>query len=148
MYCEICGNEIGRGATVCGFCGSAQQGEVGPGPRPFQHRTVNLEAGKPFVEQALAHLRVALDEAKRLDLQMLTVIHGYGSSGRGGAIRTESRKLLDYLLARGEVRAVIDGEKFQKRNGVVRDLLRRFPALGQHPDLNRSNRGITLVLLK
>lgn len=150
MFCEVCGNEIEQGRKTCLFCGSTQQGtngNNGSAPKRFIHKTVNLEEGMPFVEQALSHLRTAIDEAQQLDIQMLTIIHGYGSSGRGGAIRIECRKLLDYLAARGDIRTAIEGEQFNKRHGVVRDLLRRFPDLQRHPNLNKNNRGVTLVVL-
>jgi len=146
--CQICGNEIRHGAKICAFCGSAQEeNHQEQKVRKFAHRTVNLEAGMPLVEPALQQLYAAIQEARMLDIQVLTIIHGYGSSGRGGAIRKECRKILGYMKSRGELSGVIAGEEFYRRNGPVRDLLKRFPQLENNSNLNRGNKGITLAIL-
>ena len=49
-------------------------------------RTVNLEAGHPTTMQALVRMNQALSSA-RTNTGVLKLIHGYGSSGKGGAIR-------------------------------------------------------------
>lgn len=147
-FCSICGNEIESGSAVCRFCGSRQEKTADGGrDRTFVHRTINLEKGMPFVEQAMSQLRIALAEARALRIQALTIIHGYGSSGRGGAIRNECRKILDHMCSRGEVNSYIAGEDFHRRNGRVRDLLKRYPQLAANANLNGHNRGITLVIL-
>ena len=150
MVCEICGNEVFAATRSCPFCGAAcekeSQGALRPA-RSFLHKTVNLKSGRPLVEPALGHLQAAIDEARAREVQVLTIIHGYGSSGEGGAIRRECRKVLDYMASRGEVRTVIAGEDFHRRHGPARDLLRKFPELGGNGNLNRRNRGVTLVVL-
>jgi hypothetical protein len=100
----------------------------------------------PFVEQAMSQLHAALNEARFLRIQALTIIHGYGSSGRGGAIRKECRKTLDHMCSKGELNTYITGEEFHRRNGLVKDLLNRYPQLAGNSNLNRHNRGITLVI--
>lgn len=148
-YCEVCGNEMKTGAAVCPFCGCRQTVEE-EGLlrfRPFCHRTVNLEKGMPFVEPALNHLNMVLHEARVQQVQALTIIHGYGSSGKGGAIRKECRKILDYMCSRGEINCYVPGEEFHRRNGRVKDLLTRYPRLSDNKNLNRKNPGITLIIL-
>ena len=49
-------------------------------------RTVTLEAGHPTTMQALVRMNQALSSA-RTNVGVLKLIHGYGSSGKGGAIR-------------------------------------------------------------
>ena len=49
-------------------------------------QVVNLEAGMPTVDVARTHLNMALRSAKANRVKVLKLIHGYGSSGRGGAI--------------------------------------------------------------
>ena len=146
--CHICGNDIRRGVKTCTFCGSDQtENNQKPVVRKFTHRTVNLEAGMPLVEPALQQLQSAVHEARILDIQVLTIIHGYGSSGRGGVIRKECRKVLEYMKSRGELSDVITGEEFCRRNGPVRNLLKRYPELENNSNLNRGNKGITIVIL-
>ncbi len=146
--CQICGNDLVGDFPRCGFCGSSQ-GESGVerNNRPFVHRTVNIEKGMPFVEQAMSHLAMAISDARFQQVVVLTIIHGYGSSGKGGAIRKECRKVLAYMCSRGELDRCIAGEDFHRRNGQVKDLLNRFPQLKNDSNLNRRNQGVTLVVL-
>ncbi|MFP7754932.1 Smr/MutS family protein [Thermodesulfobacteriota bacterium B35] len=146
IICEICGNEMEAALVTCPFCG-AQRASDPLFLRGPSHRTVNLEKGLPTVRQALERLRRELASARLQGYRVLTLIHGYGSSGRGGAIRTEVRRHLYYLRERGEINDVLAGEDFGRRSGHGRQLIRRFPFLASHHDADRGNRGITLVVL-
>ena len=146
VLCEVCGNELQPGTRDCPYCGSRQEAEV-VAPPGYRHKTVNLELGRPLVEAALKRLDIELAAACHEGVRVLTLIHGYGSSGSGGAIRIEARKLLQLLGEQGKVVQVIPGEEFRVKSGPTRDLLRRFPQLATHPDLNHGNRGVTLVVL-
>ena len=128
---------------------SSEQSASGRAPlaeRDF-HKVVNLEAGRPIVETALRRLQTELATSRRENLRVLTIIHGYGSSGKGGVIGVECRKFLEYLKGSGAINTFIPGEDFSRRSGPTRDLLRRFPRLADNVNLNRGNRGITLVVL-
>lgn len=131
---------------ACPFCGSKAgvvelKKNIG-----YVHKTVNLEAGRPVVDVALQRLHEIIEDSARNNINVLTLIHGYGSSGKGGVIRTECRKTLDFFKAKGLISNFIAGEDFNKRSGVVKSLLRRYPQLGTDKHLNRGNRGITLVI--
>ncbi len=145
FLCEVCGNEVDSGISHCPFCESKLKFSI-PG-RGIPHRAVKLKRGMPTVEQALGRLERELEQAKKERCRVLTLIHGYGSSGRGGVIREEIREKLQFLKYRGEINDVLAGEHFSTGNGSGRNLLRRFPFLRQHRDLNRGNRGITLLIL-
>ena len=47
-------------------------------------KTVNLEAGRPAVPDALARLQMELRLTRGTRITALKLIHGFGSSGRGG----------------------------------------------------------------
>lgn len=111
------------------------------------HRLVNLEKGRPLVHQALARMEMEIQTAACQGFKVLTLIHGYGSSGAGGAIKTTVRYHLSFIRHQGRVRDIVFGEDFENRSGRGRQLLRRFPFLMDHRDLNRANPGITLVIL-
>lgn len=147
--CQVCGNEITRGQLVCPFCGSKQAPEqlTGSPGKQFRTRTVNIERGMPLADDALSHLATALIDARSFGINVLTVIHGYGSSGHGGIIRSECRKKLDYMCSRGELNGYLPGEQFNRRKGRTKDLLRRFPQLASDKNLDKNNRGVTLVIL-
>jgi len=142
--CEVCGNEIEIGLHQCPFCGAAVEA-VQP-RRGLTHTRVNLEQGMPTTEQALERLARELEQARLAGYRVLTLIHGYGSSGRGGVIRQEVRAQLHYLKHQGMINDLLPGEEFSTRTGAGRYFLRRFPFLRRHRDLNRSNPGITLVV--
>ena len=88
-----------------------------------------------------------MDDPRALGIRVLTLIHGYGSSGEGGAIKAAVLRRLEFLRHTGRVREVVPGEGFENRSGRGRQLLRRFPFLSAHRDLNRANPGITLIVL-
>lgn len=145
--CDVCGNESASLALLCPFCGSKLELAQSAKRGSFVHKTVNLEAGRPIVEVALGRLDEILKDSARNKVNVLTLIHGYGSSGKGGAIRSECRKSLDFLKSKGEISDYIAGEDFYKRFGKVKSLIRRYPQLGSDKNLNRGNRGVTLVIL-
>jgi hypothetical protein len=146
ILCEVCGNEFDRIMASCPFCG-ASSGSSGVSSVGAMHRVVNLERGLPTVAEALARLDVELETARRQKYRVLTLIHGYGSSGKGGAIKAAVHRQLEYFKHQGRINDLVAGEDFNSRSGIGRHLLRRFPFLATHSDLNRSNRGVTLVIL-
>ncbi len=146
VVCETCGNEIAPESRYCPFCGSQQSPR--PAGRGYRCKEINLEAGRPTVDEALVRLDRELAAAVFAGVRVLKVIHGYGSSGHGGAIRTECRKVLDYKAARGEIEGVLAGEEFTSQNPAARRWLQRCPQLADSSSYNRGNRGITLVFLR
>lgn len=148
MICQICGNE--RSAVlnvVCPYCGGVCEVQNERKQRIFVHKTVNLEAGRPVVEVAIHRCREVIDDAILNKINVITLIHGYGSSGKGGAIRSECRKILDYMKSKRIISDYIAGEDFHKRSGRVRMLLQRYSQLTKDRNLNQGNQGVTLVIL-
>lgn len=144
--CAICGNEVEAGRSQCPYCQAECTG-LRPRVDGLLHQTINLERGMPLVAQALTRLETAIRAGSTQGLKALTFIHGYGSSGAGGAIKTAVLRQLQFLSHQGRVKAIICGEELEGRSGRGRQLLRQFPFLINHRDLNRANPGITLVIL-
>ena len=144
--CHVCGNEIERGLLICRFCAAEQQNQEDT-KLPFLQKTVNLERGRPSAESALHRLTLELDTARREGVRMLVVIHGYGSSGKGGVIRDECRKSLDYMRLKKEICDFIPGEECGSKAGPVKGLVRRYPHLEGEKMLKMKNPGITVVIL-
>ncbi len=147
IVCDVCGNLRATSSLACPFCGSKIDAADLKKPAGYVHNTVNLEAGRPVVDVALTRLHQIIGDSLRNHTSVLTLIHGYGSSGKGGAIRMECRKMLDFLKTKGQISDYIPGEDFTKRSKIVKSLLRRYPQLGTDKHLNKGNPGITLVLL-
>jgi hypothetical protein len=109
-------------------------------------KLVNLEEGRPTVNQGLLRLERALVAARTEGLDTVKLIHGYGSSGVGGALRGEVWKILDRFQRAGMIEAFIPGEEFRISNETTWALLKKWPELKQDRDLGRGNRGITIVV--
>lgn len=99
------------------------------------------------MKDALHKMDQELTQARVAGFRVVTLIHGYGSSGRGGLIRDAVRRRLAFLKDKGQINDVLAGEQFSRTGSHARHLLRRFPFLTSHGDLGRTNRGITLVVL-
>lgn len=110
-------------------------------------REVDLERGMPPVDQALKQLTFELRRSRSLGYAAVKLIHGYGSTGKGGRIRLEARALLGRMAARGEVGQVVFGEDFSIFDPATREAFLRCPALRRDRDLERHNNGVTIVLL-
>ena len=110
-------------------------------------KLANLEIDHPTVDQGLLRLEYELTSARQNGGRVLKVIHGYGSSGVGGALRIEVWKVLDRYKQDGKIHDFIPGEDFRASNESTWVLLKRFPELKQDRDLGRGNRGITIIVL-
>ena len=109
--------------------------------------TLNLEDGMPTVEEAVTRLRTGLQEMKVSRVSVVKLIHGYGSTGRGGKIRTGVRKELAEMKRRNLIRDFIPGEDFGPAGAAARSLADRERSITRDPDYGRMNHGITLVIL-
>ena len=110
-------------------------------------KELNLEQGMPTVDTALRWLEAELTAARKMGRPALKLIHGYGSSGRGGKIRTACRKYLREQAEAGRVRLVIRGEDFSIFSEETRRGFVLCGELRQDRDLERENRGVTFILL-
>jgi hypothetical protein len=115
--------------------------------KPAILNVVNLEEGRPTVERARLRMEHELGQARRSGGAALKLIHGYGSSGAGGALRDELQKDLRHAAENGRIRAFIAGEDWRVSNETTWALLRRFPEWKKDSDLGRGNRGISIVVL-
>lgn len=109
--------------------------------------TVNLEAGRPTVAVARQLMLSRLRTARAGGVRVVKLIHGYGSSGAGGAIRADVHRQLAEKKAAGSIRAWVRGEDFSPFDADSRAILEACPPLRKDPDLIRQNHGVTFVLL-
>jgi ribosomal protein S9 len=114
---------------------------------PVSVVTVNLEAEYPTVEEARQLLKAELETCRSRKVVVVKVIHGYGSSGVGGALRQGIRKSLINRRKEGSVRAVVFGENWSIFDSVARSMLEQCPVLSKDKDLGNSNPGISMILL-
>lgn len=110
-------------------------------------REVNLEAGMPFTSDAVRRLTFEVHHSKDMNCTVLKIIHGYGSSGRGGKIRIAARERLEFLQRKQVIRGYIPGEQFSIFDEGTRRAFLVCPELRKDHDLDRSNNGVTFILL-
>lgn len=101
----------------------------------------------PTVERARAILSQAIRTAKAVGTHELKIIHGYGSSGRGGAIKRDTLRFLAQKKQEGVVKEFVSGEDFSPFSEATRRIIAKHPALIKDSDYSRGNDGITIVIL-
>jgi hypothetical protein len=111
-------------------------------------KTINIEADMPTLDEArrvvIAHIRQAKKEGTRL----LKVIHGYGSTGKGGRLCVGLRKSFGLRRKEGVIRDFIPGEDFGVFDDTTLKLLEAVPEMRGDGDLGRVNEGITVLWLE
>lgn len=110
-------------------------------------QTINIESGMPTVEAARARLAQGLRSAKAQGFTVARVIHGYGSTGKGGAIKRDVQVTLQQKRASGQIRAFVKGEDFSPFDAASRLIVEKCPQMSRDIDYNRQNHGVTIVLL-
>jgi hypothetical protein len=111
-------------------------------------RTFNVEADRPSLDEARREVLEEIRRAKHDGVRVLKVIHGWGSSGKGGTLCHGLRKSFALRKREQVIRDFIPGEDFSIFNQTVLALLDAVPALRGDPDLNLTNEGVTLLWLK
>lgn len=110
-------------------------------------RIVNIKDGMPTVEEARDSLKQEIASARQAGVKALKIIHGYGSTGKGGALKDAIRKSLSLRKKEGKISGYIIGEKWTIFNDEARKAIELAGELHGDSDLERCNEGITIVLL-
>jgi len=111
-------------------------------------KTFNVEAGFPSLDEARRLVLGEIRTARREGVRVLKIIHGYGSSGKGGKLNIGLRKSFALRKQEGVIRDCIPGEDFSIFNPTVLTLLEAVPELRGDPDLDATNEGVTVLWLK
>lgn len=106
---------------------------------------INIKEDMPTVAEAMRYLQFELERLRRNKYKCVQIVHGYGSTGKGGAICTKARQWLKAQERNGHIKSVVYGEEFTIFNPLARELKVRYPELEQL--LTVCNHGITIVEL-
>jgi len=137
----MCGNEIEK--AICPYCNTSNQSEYYSPKLLKRVDTVNIKENTPTVEEALRNADRLISQSKMNGIKVLKIIHGYGSTGVGGAIRIAVRQKLRKL----NYGKMIVGEEFTTMDQNTQILLNQFPDLKSDSDLNNNNLGVTFFIL-
>ena len=114
---------------------------------PGTLKEINIKADMPTSSDAVKRVTFNLYNAKKLGYTALKIIHGYGSSGKGGKIRTETRRYLHQQKDKRFIHDFIPGESFSIFDESTRRAFLVCDELRRDSDLDRSNNGVTIVVL-
>ncbi len=109
---------------------------------------INIKEGMPKVDVAIRKLRLELNTLRRVGVNQVKVVHGYGSTGKGGVIKTATLELLRTMKDEGRIRAFCPGEQFGPFETLGRSIVEACPAFRNDPDWAKGNAGTTVVVLR
>ena len=111
----------------------------------MKYTEINIKEGMPVVAEAMRYLQDSVTRLKRDKYDVVLIVHGYGSTGKGGAICQKARQWLKAQERGGKVKRVIFGEDFTLFNFDALALKNKCRDL--EPLLRVSNHGVTVVEL-
>src|ERR1035437_657586 len=87
---------------------------------------IHIEYGMPNVDVAMPLLTERLRSLKKSGVKAVKIIHGYGSTGKGGRLRKATIKLLEESKTNGLIREFVVGEQWSK---CAMNMAKRRPRL-------------------
>ena len=108
---------------------------------------VNIEQGYPTVDTAMKYIEQAFSRAKAYGYPVIKLIHGYGSSGSGGKIKTAFHRELNKYKAAGKIREFASGENFTPFDSATQRMIAAYPDITRDSDYLKTNQGITVILI-
>jgi hypothetical protein len=107
---------------------------------------MNIEAGMPSLAEAIVRMNQFINTAQHSGMRVIKIIHGYGSSGVGGRLRSGLRQELAKRKQSGKIKDFIPGERFGVHEETLL-YLHQYTQLKVDPDFSMNNPGITVILL-
>lgn len=110
-------------------------------------KEVNIKYDLPTASDAVKRVTYNIRNGREWGCGAIKIIHGYGSSGKGGKIHNEVRRYLAEQKRKGYIRDFIPGESFSIFDEATRSAFTHCDGLRGDSDLERHNNGITIVVL-
>lgn len=139
ITCNMCGSEIIE--PICPHCKSSNQIEY-YGKINKKIVTILIKENMPSIKEAIQEIDSKFQINLKLGVKIIKVIHGYGSSGIGGALQNAIR---NHLRQKKEGQLII-GEQFSNNNKSTKRLFHDFPQLKKDKDFNKKNKGISIFV--
>ena len=108
---------------------------------------VKLKENNPTVDEAMQRLSNEILAARKGNIKVIKIIHGYGSSGVGGAIKSALLYRLRGLKKDANIKSYTTGEEHNEFAGSRNYLLNKYPELKETWTEDRGNPGITFIEL-
>ncbi len=109
-------------------------------------KAYDIKSHLPSCAEAEAELRLIL--LANHGGGIIKIIHGYGSTGPGGKIKTSAHRLLEAELKAKRIAGYIPGEATVKLMGYDNLIRQHYAVLKQDADFAKGNDGITYVIFR
>ncbi len=140
--CPDCGNARAL-FNQCPHCGSDQLPILSS-----DTVEINIKQDGPYVEEALELLTEYLRKSIEIGIRTVVLIHGYGSSGKGGRIKWAIHDALVNNRYSDRVEDYYFGEEVAYGSPAYHSLLKRRPGLKKYLQrFKEGNSGVTVLLL-
>ncbi len=111
-------------------------------------REITIKEGLPTLEEAKRRLFLEVRRCHGEGVSVLKIIHGYGSGGRGGILRTGLRKIFAEYQRDGDLLGYASGEEFSIFHHMSLEMISAAPELRSDRDLERSNPGVSFLWIQ
>jgi len=112
----------------------------------MKYKTINLKDTMPTVELALAMIEIEIETCKKEGMQVLKIIHGYGSHGVGGEIKKALKKWLLLKKRSHFISDYVFGEAWNTSK-TAEKIKEICPEVLGDSELFTINPGLTIILL-
>lgn len=109
--------------------------------------TIDIKSERQTVREAIAQFLTELEAYQKGGFKVMKVIHGYGSHGVGGAIRTELMKILRDLKNRKKIVDYIPGNEWPSAKQAKKMAINYCPDLLADSEMSFVNSGVTIVIM-
>lgn len=111
-------------------------------------RVINIKEGNPNVDYALFLIDEEIKYSKATGNRVIVIIHGYGSHGRGGAIKQGVKEYLPKLKKLGIIETYVFGENWGNINADVKEIEKISPDIILSENLSSINSGVSVILIR
>ena len=108
---------------------------------------INIKENNPPPDVAMSELWLEIERSAFSETEVIKVIHGYGSHGKGGEIKKAVTQLLTDLLKQKKIKGFVPGEHFGAEAIEKFEISKKYPQLLIQSDITVRNSGLTLIFL-
>ncbi len=110
-------------------------------------RVINIKKDFPNTDYAMFLIDQEIKYCKAVGSKAFVIIHGYGSHGRGGAIKEAVKLYLPELKKKKVIKDYVFGENWGDINPSKINMCKICPELILHENLQVLNPGVSIVLI-
>lgn len=110
-------------------------------------KLLNVKEHNTSPDYAVHILDMEIKQAGPQNIGAIIVIHGYGSSGRGGAMKQQIHAYLEQQKKFGKIKDFVKGEQWSDSNEIVPAMKKQFDELILNSQISNLNSGVSVVWL-